>query len=112
MYVVKIHEAKINRNWKLKRSIAELVIVLSLTRPIKKRHWTTEMVIIRTKLYKKYFLERTGFSYPPFLRNEPYGDIPHSCEAKCITFKVLRIFDIGRKSSDVPDRNSKIKRTV
>jgi hypothetical protein len=70
------------------------------------------MAIIRMKLYNKYFLQITGFSYPPFLRKESYGDIPHSCEAKCITFKVLRITAIERKSSDVPDQNYKIERNV
>ena len=111
-YVVKIDDTKINRMCKLTRYAAELTFVLSLNVLIRKRIWPTEMAIIRMKLYKKYFLQRTGFSYPSFLRNETYGDIPHSCEAKCITFKVLRISAIERKSSDVTDQNSKIKRNV
>jgi len=111
-YVVKIHDANMNRICKLKRNVAELTILISITRPIAKGHWTTEMVMIIMKLYNKYFLQTTGFSYPSFLINEPYSDIPHSCEAKCITFNVLRISAIERKSSDVPDRNSEIKGIV
>jgi hypothetical protein len=95
-YVTKIHDAMINTIRKLTRCAAELTIVLNLNRPFNKHNWTTEMVTIRMKLYNKYFLQRTGFSYPPFPRNEPYGDIPHSCEAKCITFRVLRISDIEK----------------
>jgi hypothetical protein len=111
-YVVKTHDTMINTIWKWTRTAAELRVVLSLNRPNTKRDWTTETVMIRMKPYNKYFLQRTGFLYLSFLRNEPYGDIPHSCEAKCITFKVLRISAIERKSSAVPEQNSKIKRNV
>jgi len=94
------------------RCAVELTFVLSINMAIAKYNRTTEMVMIRMKLYNKYFLQRTVFSYPSFLRNEPYGDIPHSCEAKCITLRVLRISAIERNSSDVPNQNSENKRNV
>jgi len=111
-YVVKIQNIQSNIIRKLTRCAAELTFVTCLKESMKKTIWSTEMAIIRMKLYNKYFLQRTGFLYPTFLRNEPYGDIPHSCEAKCITFRVLRISAIARKSSDAPEQNSKIKRNV
>jgi len=111
-YVVKIHVTKIKMICLETRCASELSLELAPSKPITKRIWPTEMVTIRMKLYNKYFLQRTGFSYPSFIRNEPYSDIPHSCEAKCITFKVLSVSAIERKSSDVPDQNSKIKRNV
>ena len=111
-YEVKIHDTKMNRICKLTLYAYELTFLLRLNMPIRKCIWPTEMAIIRMKLYNKYFLQRTGFSYPSFLGNEPYGDIPHSCEAKCITFKVLRISAIERKSLDSPDQNAKNKRNV
>jgi len=111
-YVVRIHATQAIMICKLMRCAAELTFVLSINMAIAKYNRTTEMVMIRMKLYNKYFLQRTVFSYPSFLRNEPYGDIPHSCEAKCITFRVLRISAIERKSSDVPNQNSENKRNV
>jgi hypothetical protein len=111
-YVVIINDKAINRICKWTRYGAEMTILLYLNMSNRKSIWLTEMTIIRMKLYNKYFLQITGFSYPAFLRNEPYGDIPHSCEAKCINFKVLRISATERKSSDVPEQNSKIKRNV
>jgi len=110
-YVVKILDIKINRICTLTRTAAELTSALSLNVAIKTRIWPTETAIIRMKVYTKYFLQRTGFSYSPFLRNEPYGDIPHSCEAKCITFRVLRISAIARKTSDAPERIPKLNET-
>jgi len=73
------------------RCAAELTFVIGLNDRDTKRIWPAQVAITSMKLYNKYFMQRTGFSNLPFLRNEPYGDIPHSCEAKCITFKVLRI---------------------
>jgi hypothetical protein len=96
-YVVKIHDAKIDMIRKFTRCAAELTFVIGLNDPNTTRIWPAQMAITSMKLYNKYFTQRTGFSYPPFPRNEPYGDIPHSCEAKCITFRVLRISDIKRK---------------
>ena len=111
-YVAKIHDTMISMISKLTRCAVELSFVLSPTRAVKAATWPTEMDIIRMKLYNKHFLHRTGFSYTPFLRNEPYGDIPHSCEAKCITFRVLSISAIARKTSDAPEQDSKIRRNV
>jgi hypothetical protein len=105
-YVVNVHDTKINRIFKWTLNDSEPSIMLCLNVPITKRIWNTEMAMNKMKLYNKYFLQITGFSYPSFLRNEQYGDIPHSCEAKCITFKDLRISAIERMSSDIPDHNS------
>jgi hypothetical protein len=111
-YVVEIDNAKINMICSEKRYPSGFPLSLALEMQIIKCNWTTELAISRINVCNKYFMQRTGFSYPSFLINEPYGDIPHSCEAKYINFNVLRISTIERTLSDVPDQNSKIKLNV
>jgi hypothetical protein len=101
-YVVKIHNTKINMICSEKRYAFEFSLAIALNKPIRKGTWTTQMAISRIKVYNKYFLQRTGFSYPSLVRKETQGEIPHSCEAKYINFKVLRISAMKRKLSDVP----------